>query len=61
MTPKGTSNSLLMVGEGMNALSRIVFPELCCVKLLPCNGTVLLSVPVPGADGAPVSVQHGHV
>lgn len=37
-TPEGTSNSLFMVGEGLNALSRLVFPELHCVKILPFNG-----------------------
>lgn len=37
MIPEGMSNSLFMGGEGMNALSLHVFPELHCVKLSPFN------------------------
>lgn len=39
MTPEGTSNSLFMGGEGTNALTCHVFPELHGVKLSPFNDT----------------------
>ena len=37
MTPEGTSNSLFTGGEGMNVLTRHVFPELHSVRLSPFN------------------------
>lgn len=55
--PKGTSNSVFMVGEGMNALARLVFPELHCVKLLPFKAHTP-QFTAPGADCALVFVQH---